>query len=709
MGFELHETEIEVARKRILDGDNASCFIERERVIKKHLGEALLLPEEKRYTFFLNKLAEELSTPIEDEDVLLGRMLEGSLGDGEGRENCPGGLNSVGHVTLDWAELLSKGLNTIADDAIKNAMASGKEEALSFAENAGECVAAIKTFASRYAETAGKKSLQSEIPRLKSRFSRAAATLWNVPAKPARSFHEALQSIWIVHLVSSCLIGSRDFAFGRMDQYLYPYYKNDIDTGVLDRKGAVALLSDLFIKSNEITGTSTWNHRPKPIPSNASKQYLIIGGSNMDGTTAENELSYLILDAAELVKMPQPVITVRLAASSGDAFKVRVTKAVAALGSQIHIFNDNIIVPSLIKVGIVKEDAYDYSMVGCCRLNIPGKMDWGSCESFHNLPLWLLKTLHSENLSGQECEWRDWIDYSTFDDLMKSFAVQCRKFLEQSVEANTQAIARRFPKAFHFESLLLSDCVRNCTDYINGGVRYRPQNHYLGGIATVVDSLAAIRKIVFEERRFTLRRFMEIVRNDFRDDPRLRHEILQNAPKFGNGDPDADQLASEIGNMILDTLYSFETPARQILLAGFYSLDKHHGWGGALPATPDGRLAGEPVSENQSPVYGADKSGVTALLKSVTCLPLDKTVMGGLNIKFGSPVRPEIIGDLLTTFFRSGGMHAGFSLADRKTLEDAAAKPENHRSLCVRMYGFSEYFTSLSAREQAELINRTEY
>ncbi len=709
MEFELHEAETGIARNRILDGDNSSCFIEREKVIKKHLGEALPFPEEKRYAFFLKKLAEELSTPIEDEDVLLGRMIEGRLGDGECRENCPGGLNSVGHVTLDWAELLSKGLNGIAAEAMKNARLSGMGEALSFAENAGACISATVTFASRYAEAAGTKASWSEIPHLANRFSRAADALRNVPAKPARSFHEALQSIWFVHLVTSCMIGSRDFAFGRMDQYLYPYYKNDIDDGVLDRKGAVALLASLFIKSNEITGTATWNHQPKPIPSNASKQYLIIGGSNIDGGTAENELSYLILEAAETVKMPEPVISVRMAADSGAAFKARVAKAVVALGSQIHIFNDNIIIPSLVRRGIAKEDAYDYSMVGCCRLNIPGKMDWGSIESFHNLPLWLLKTLHRENLSGQECEWRDWLDYSTFDDLMRAFAVQCRKFLEQSVEANRQSIAKRFPKTFHFESLLLSDCVRECTDYINGGVRYRPQNHYLGGIATVVDSLAAIRKTVFEERRFTLRRFMEIVRNDFRDDPRLRHDILQNAPKFGNGNPAADKLASEIGNMLLDTLYSFETPARQPLLAGFYSLDQHHGWGGALPATPDGRLGGEPVSENQSPVYGADKSGVTALLKSVTCLPLDKTAMGGLNIKFGSPVRPEIIGDLLTTFFRSGGIHAGFSLIDRKTLEDAAAKPEGYRSLCVRMYGFSEYFTSLSSREQAELISRTEY
>jgi formate C-acetyltransferase len=709
MEFELHENEMEVARRRVLDGDNSSCFIERERVIKKHLGEALLLPEERRYVFFLKKLSEELSTPIEDEDLLLGRMVEGRLGDGECRETCPGGLNSVGHVTLDWEELLSKGLKEIAEEAMRNARASGKEEARDFAENVGEAVAAIGKFASHYVEAAGTKSLQSEIPHLKIRFSHAAAAVWNVPAKPARSFHEALQSIWFVHLVTSCLIGSRDFAFGRMDQYLFPYYKNDIDSGVLNREGAVALLSALFIKSNEITGTATWNHQQKPIPSNASKQYLIIGGSNMDGSTAENELSLLILEAAETVKMPEPVITVRLAADSGADFKARVAKAVVALGSQIHIFNDNIIIPSLVRRGIAKEDAYDYSMVGCCRLNIPGKMDWGSIESFHNLPLWLLRTLHRENQPGQECEWHDWLDYSTFNELIKAFEVQCRKSLEQSVEANRQSIARRFPKAFHFESLLLSDCVRDCTDYINGGVRYRPQNHYLGGIATVVDSLAAIRKTVFEEKRFTLRRFMEIVGNDFRDDPRLRHEILRDAPKFGNGDPVADQLASEIGNMLLDTLYSFETPARQPLLAGFYSLDQHHGWGGALPATPDGRLGGEPVSENQSPVYGADKSGVTALLKSVTSLPLDKTAMGGLNIKFGSPVRPEIIGDLLTTFFRSGGIHAGFSLADRKTLEDAAAKPENYRSLCVRMYGFSEYFTSLSVREQAELIGRTEY
>ncbi|MFZ2654396.1 MAG: pyruvate formate lyase family protein, partial [Victivallales bacterium] len=328
MAFELHEPEIDVARKRMLDGDNSACFIERERLIKKHLDEALLLPEEKRYTYFLRKLADGLSVPIEDEDVLLGRMGEGRMGEGELREPCPGGLNSVGHVTLDWAELLSKGLDGIAAEAMKNAKLSGKEEALGFAENAVECAVAIATFASRYATAAETKALHSKTPFLANRFSTAAAALREVPARPARSFHEALQSIWFVHLVSSCLIGARDFAFGRMDQYLFPYYKNDIESGVLDRKGTIALLVALFIKSNEITGTATWNHQPKPIPSNASKQYLIVGGSRMDGSGAENELSCLILDAAELVKMPEPVVTVRLAAGTAAAFKARVAQSV---------------------------------------------------------------------------------------------------------------------------------------------------------------------------------------------------------------------------------------------------------------------------------------------------------------------------------------------------------------------------------------------
>lgn len=684
--MELLDSEVEVARNRILDGDNGACFIERERILAMNLEAAAALSVERRYAFFLGCLAEGLSCPVEDEDALVGRMVEGR---GERFVGCPGGLNSVGHVTLDWPLLLSQGLTAVAAS-----VAADTDEERLFAANALDCAAAVSRFAARWAAAAEAKAASVDAPRLQERFCRAAAALRQVPAGPARSFREALQSIWLVHLVTSCVIGARDFAFGRLDQYLLPYYRRDVEAGRLSRDEAVSLLAALFLKSNEITGTATHNYQQKPIPSLASKQYLIIGGSRPDGSGAENELSLLVLEAAERVKLPQPVITIRLASGSGAEFKSRVAKAVVALGSQLNIFNDAVVIPAMLKRGV---SAFDYAMVGCCRLNIPGKMDWGSFETFHNVPAWLMETL-----SGG-------VDFPSFDALLAAFSARCADKLAASVEANSQSIARRFPGAFHFESLLLSDCVSRRCDYSNGGVRYRPQNHYLGGLATVVDSLAAIRKLVFEERRYALSEFLGIVADNFRAEPKLRLELLNDTPKFGNGDPAVDGLATTVGDMLLDALYSRPTPEGQPLLAGFYSLERHHGWGRDLPATPDGRLAGEPVSENQSPVYGADREGVTALLRSMVALPTRRTVMGGLNVKFGTPVRAETLESLIATYFAAGGIHLGFSFADRQTLEDAAAHPGRHRSLCVRMYGFSEYFVSLSPQEQTELIHRAEH
>ncbi len=682
-------------RERILGGDNRHCFIERERILRAIAPEAPPLDGGCRYAFVLDRLLAEISTPVEPDDVFLGRMLEGALPEEEAKHPTPPGWGSLGHLTLDWPSLLGKGLGAIAAEARENAASIGTNEAENFARNATSCAEAIAAFARRYAAAARMIATASHSAS-KGHLLRAADALDKVPAGPACYFFSALQSMWLVHLVTSCVVGARDFALGRMDQYLLPYYMRDIAEGVLTRQEAVELLAHFLMKTNEITGTATWNHQPKPIPSQASKQYLVLGGRSPEGRELFNDLSLAILEAAELVGMPEPVLTIRMDTDSSPLIKKAAARAAVRLGSQVHFYNDAVIVPELIRRGADPADAHGYSMVGCCRVDLPGKMDSGLMLTYqyHNCVEWLMNALDKEA--------------DSFDSIIRNVQAVAADQLRAAAEKALSQLDAQPVDQFHFESLLLAGCVERCRDCHAGGAEYHPQGHFLGGIATVVDSLAAIRRLVFEERRMSLAELMRIVKSDFTGHEPLRIELKHGMPKFGNGDSEADTLARQVGEVLVTALDAIQLPPQHLLFSGFYSLDSHHRWGRELPSTPDGRVRGEPVSENQSPVYGADAGGVTALLRSVASLPLDRTVMGGLNVKFGGRVPEADIAALIETFFKMSGLHLGFTFVNRQTLLDAKAHPDQHRSLCVRLYGFSEFFVALSPDEQEELVNRTE-
>ncbi|MEI6502179.1 MAG: pyruvate formate lyase family protein, partial [Armatimonadota bacterium] len=247
---------------------------------------------------------------------------------------------------------------------------------------------------------------------------------------------------------------------------------------------------------------------------------------------------------------------------------------------------------------------------------------------------------------------------------------------------------------------------RNCS---RGGLKYPAQFHFLGGVATTTNSLLAIQKLVFEDARFSLPKFLALVAADFSGHEDLRQEIVSALPKYGNDQAEADALARKVCEIGLDALQAAPNPNGSLLLPALYSLYCHLGWGQQLPATPDGRLAGEPISENQSPVHGTDRAGVTALLRSVARLPLERTPTGGLNLKLAFRPEPEAALQLVESFFALGGLHLGFTFVDRATLLAAQATPAAYRSLCVRITGFSEFFAALSPEGQADVLARTEY
>jgi formate C-acetyltransferase len=710
--------ELSALRDRIFAGDNGACLVERERLLAKLSGQAQAVPPQRRYAWAFEKLLAGVSTPIEPGDVFLGRVVEARW---EGCTNFRDVNRSLlptrGHLTLHWPDLLEHGLGGLARQAQHTAQRMGSDSARQFADSVGLCRRAVAEFSARYAADA--RSRAAELPGHEGQYlRRAARALEGVPDGPATDLFSALQSIWLIHLITSCYVGARDFGLGRLDRHLLPYYRKDLREGRLDRQQARELLAHFLLKTNEITGTATWNHNAKPIPCQSSKQYLLLGGRGPNGEDLSNELTELILSAAQEVGMPQPVLTVCLDPDSPEEFQETLAQAATVLGSQIHFYHDRAVQANLRSVGLSADLAAEYSMGGCCRAEIGGVTTF--IQSHYSLPHWLMGAL-----SGGRPAFEDgpfWTQAAcppdlpapeqmhSIEDVLSAFARVCQGQLRHKVVAKQawlEQIARDRP--FHFESLLLRDCIARGQDCESGGSRCALLGQYFNGIATVADSLWAIQRLVFEQNRLTLTELMDLCRADFAGWPELRNEIVR-LEKFGNQHEGVDALAARAATAVLDAMEAIAPPQDdQHIISGFYSLHKHHFIGRELHATPDGRLAGEPVSENQSPVYGMDRSGLTALLQSVARLPLERTCEGGLNVAFAGQMQARKLRDLIATYFRLGGLHVGFTFVDSQTLQAAREHPDQYRTLTVRLYGFSEYFVALSDHEQRELIQRTRH
>lgn len=712
------EERLDVFRDAILKSNNTWCFTERLKVQERVEAELSGVAIDERYVKALEWMLEDLSTPLTEGEVFAGRMVEGPWP----REDSPyrwmsKPFFSTGHTTLDWPTMLSKGLLEMAEDIVGNAGDIGTEEARRFAGSAVRCCRAIDGFARRYAEAARKEAGSGSNPAYRQQLNRIADALENAPGRPARNFFEALQAIWLVHFVTSCVIGSRDFSFGRIDQYLLPYYERDVREGILDREDARLLLAHLYIKTKEITGTGADNYKVKPIPSQASNQYITIGGRSVNGDSMDNELSVLILEALALSRVPQPEINVRIDTESPPAFKEAVGLAMQKCTSQVQLWNDSQLLDSLLSFvpQVSKEEAYDYCFTACNRIDIPGRMNvfQSGGDNFHILPTWLLAALDggrnptSGDIMLEGLTPLDQI--GAMDDILTNFRRVAETVVTQSVNTHLQRVRDMPPETFHFESVMQHDCIETCRDVSRGGIRYPLDTHLFVGIATVADSLSAIQHIVYDVKRLTLPAFMTIVRNNFDGEEELRSEILHNCPHYGNNDDHADHWAVAVTDLLFDVTRDVERPPENLIVPALYSLHVHCQLGDDYPATPDGRKKGDFVSENQSPTHGADRSGLTALLHSAAKLPNWRTLESGLNVRFLGKLEPEHFMSMADTFFDMGGQHLGVTVVDRETLLDAVAHPEDHEDLCVRITGFSAYFNTLSPEGKQDIIDRTGY
>jgi pyruvate formate-lyase/glycerol dehydratase family glycyl radical enzyme len=629
-----------------------------------------------------------------------------------------------GHTALD-DKIYGKGLVEFKQDIKKSAdnldylndpNAYRKMEELKAMEITAD---ALIHYAQRHAEKAKELLKKEKNMKRKKELKKITEVCSRVPAFAPRDFWEALQHYWFIHLGVIAELNPWDaFNPGRLDQHLYPFYKKGLANGSLDEESAMELLQLFWIK---------FNNQPAPpkvgVTAEESNTYndfalINLGGVKADGMDAVNELSYLILDVVEEMRIPQPGSMVQISKKTPDSFLKRALKIIKTGFGQPSVFNTDVIIQELLRQGKTIEDARSGGASGCVETGAFGKESY-ILTGYFNLVKVLEITLNNgvDPRTGRRIglETGDPTEFQSFEELIAAFRKQLDYFVDIKIKGNN-VIERLYAEILPtpFLSLLISDCITNGKDYNDGGARYNTDYIQGVGLGTITDSLTAIKYQVYDEKQVTLNELLNALKADFQGHESLRQRLLNKTPKYGND----DEYADSIMRAVFETYYA-AIDGRPNTKGGKYRINMlpttvHVYFGKMVGATADGRKACEPLSEGVSPVQGADRKGPTAVVKSVS--KIDHARTGGtlLNQKFAPELLEDDVGldklaNLIRTYFRLDGHHIQFNVVNAETLREAQRHPEKYGDLLVRVAGFSDYFVNLSTELQNEIIRRTEH
>jgi len=629
-----------------------------------------------------------------------------------------------GHTVLD-GKIYSKGFDDLRReigesierlDLEGDPRASGKREELKAMAIAAE---ALVDFAARHEESLRDLAASESDPVRRRELEEMADICGRVPAISPSTFWEALQYYWFVHLGVITELNTWDsFNPGRLDQHLLPFYRRDLETGTLTRERARELLQSFWIK---------FNNQPAPpkvgVTAQESNTYtdfclINLGGVTEDGADAVNELTYLILDVIEEMRLLQPSSMVQISRENPDEYLLQALRIVRTGFGQPSLFNAEAIVEELLRQGKSIEDARNGGASGCVETGAFGKESY-ILTGYFNLTKVLELTLHNgiDPRSGERIgiETGDPSGFGDFDALYRAFEKQLRHFIDIKIEGNLlieRLWAEYLPAPFM--SLLIDDCIANGMDYNEGGARYNSSYIQGVGLGTITDSLAAIRYHVYDRRTLGMNELLDALDGDFDGVEELRRLLVERTPKYGNDDDYADGIASMVFESFFETVDGRPNTKGGHFRINMLPTTSHVYFGGVVGATPDGRRAGEPLSEGISPVQGADRKGPTAVLKSASKIDHIKTGGTLLNQKFTPQVLAddeglEKLGKLIRSYFAMKGHHVQFNVVTAETLRNAQREPEKHRDLIVRVAGYSDYFVDLGEELQNEIIRRTEH
>lgn len=614
---------------------------------------------------------------------------------------------------LEYKELISKemeGLDFLQDlDAYKK-----KEQLMAMSI----CCDAIIILAKRYADLAMKMAEETGDEIRRKELLIIAENCETVPAYAPKNYYQAIQMYWFVHLgVTSELNPWDAYSPGRLDQHLIPFYERDFDNGILDREKAKELLECLWIKFNNQPAPPKYGITLKESSTYTDFANINTGGITKDGEDGVNDVSYLILECMDEMKLLQPSSNVQISKKTPQHFLKKACEISRKGWGQPAFYNTEAIIQELLNAGKTIEDARKGGTSGCVETGAFGNEAY-ILTGYFNLPKILELTLYngfdqvSNRQLGLELGYAE--DFHSFDELFDAYKKQINYFLNIKIEGNNKIekiYADYMPVPFL--SIITNDCIQKAKDYNAGGARYNT-NYIQGvGIGTITDSLAAIKYNVFDKKRFTMLELRKALTGNFEGYENIWHYAKNKTPKYGNDDEYADAIMKEV------FLYFRNTVAgRKNVKGGFYGINMlpttcHVYFGEVMLASPNGRLAHKPVSEGISPEKGADTCGPTAVIKSAS--KMDHLLTGGtlLNQKFSPAVLAGEVGleqmaNLIRSYFNMDGHHIQFNVIDRETLLNAQKNPEDYKDLIVRVAGYSDHFRNLSKALQDEIIERTE-
>ena len=628
----------------------------------------------------------------------------------------------AGHITPDYQMVMEigfQGIKANAEKRLEQAEAQQDQEGINFLKAVIICADAITNYAHRYADLAREKAETESNPERKQELLTIAETCDRVPGLPPRTFQECLQSLWFTFIGIQMEAYERCFGCGRLDQYAYPYLKADLETGRITEKQAQELVDCLWMKFPETNYINTEYH--SQIASGfPAQQQIMVGGQTPDGKDASNKLSYMCLQASINTLLHQPSISFRYFEGTPDSLVEQACRLARKGAGHPSFFNDGRCVSALVYKGIPLEDARDYSSVGCAGIQPTRKEKGTHNAGYLNVASALEFALHDgywkKGDKQVSIHTGDARQFKSFQEVMDAFEKQLSYLIKiYSEEILKVEKAHRDVCPTPFISSFIQDCIGNARDKSAGGALINSGPTPRGiGLADVTDSLSALKKWVFEEKKYTMAEVLEAMDRNFEGREEMRQLLSTKTDCYGNDMDDVDELAKKVVE-----IYGLETDKYRSLYGGrfhpgFSSVSSNVPYGTAVCALPDGRKEYTPLANGNSPCNSADISGPTAV--AISCGKLNHDLMSGgsiLNVKI-SPASVtgedglQRFAEYVKGAMAAGVWHVQFNIVDQATLKDAQLHPENHRDLIVRVAGYSAFFTGLSKQLQEDLIRRTE-
>ncbi len=677
--------------------------------------------------------------------------------------------NGVGHVTVDYGEVLEIGFEGIIKKAEKK-LAECHDGDGDFAIKSSFLKAVITSlkaacnYAERYAKLALDLSKTEEDPKRRMELALIANNCVNVPRHGAKSFYEACQSFWFVQMLLQTESSGHSISPGRFDQYMYPYYKADIESGKITREFAQELIDCIWVKLNDLNKVRD-AASSEGFAGYSLFQNLIVGGQDENGLDTTNDLSFMCITASMHVMLPQPSLSIRVWNKTPHELLIKAAKLTRTGVGLPAYYNDEVIIPSLVSRGLTLEDARDYNIIGCVEPQKSGKTNGWHDAAFFNMCRPLELVFSSGKDLGEQIgpKTPDVSELNTFEKFYGAYKTQMEYMIEMLVNADNSidmAHAERCP--LPFLSSMVEDCIGRGKAVEQGGAIYNFTGPQGFGIANIADGLFAVKSLVYDEKKYSIDQFKEAISNNYgeempsllagnitaavakelsdrkqpvgedlikeiylkikqnKTDPakknlydKLRADIAS-LPKYGNDNLEMDMFARDAAYIYTRTIEKYKNPRGGSFQAGLYPVSANVPLGAQTGATPDGRLAGTPVADGVSPAAGRDVNGPTAACNSVARLDHYIASNGTLfNMKFHPSALKgqsglESFVALVRGYFDQKGSHMQFNVVSRETLLDAQKNPDKYRSLVVRVAGYSALFTSLSRSLQDDIINRTE-